>query len=297
VISRSTKDLPLARDASSRFLPWLIAFMVYLAAMALTAAMVLSGASANWRLGLSGTMTVQVIPLGNEEGPAALNARVDGVLKVLRKTPGITGAEVLSRDKLAALLEPWLGSGPLLDELPLPRLIDVRLAPGDEVHMQALESSLSANDPGTIIDDHGLWLDRLIALAAAIEIIALAVMVLICVSAVAAAVFTTHTGLAIHHDVIELLHLMGAQDDYIARQFQVHAFRLGLSGGLIGLALTVATLLVLGYLGQRIDTSLLPSLSLSILQWIALALIPGVAALIIMATARYTVIRTLMGMP
>lgn len=294
---RTETGLPLALDASSRFLPWLIAFMVYLAAMALTATMVLSGASANWRQGLSGTMTVQVIPLGSEEDPQTLNRRVKDVLQALRKTPGIETAEMLSHDKLAALLEPWLGKGPLIEELPLPRLIDVRIAAGDTVDIEGLESRLAAFDRGTVVDDHGLWLDRLITLAGAIEIIALVVMVLICVSAIAAAVFTTRTGLAIHHDVIELLHLMGAQDDYVARQFQVHAFWLGLKGGLIGLGLTVVTLLVLGYLGRQVDTTMLPSMSLSVLQWVGLVVIPAVAALISMLTARFTVLRTLARMP
>ncbi len=286
-------DLPLTRDPSSRFLPWLIAFMVYLAAMALAATMVLSAAGADWRKGLSGTMTVQVMPLGGEEDKAALDTRVENALAVLRATPGIAVAEALSPQKIAQLLKPWLGSGPLAEELPLPRLIDVRAKPDAALDTGALAARLAEADPLTTIDDHGLWLDPLIALAAAIEIIALAVMVLIAMSAIAAVVFTTRTGLAIHHDVIELLHLMGARDDYVARQFQVHHFWLGLKGGIAGIALTVVTLIVLGTLTERIEATLLPRLSLSALQWVVLLLIAGGAALISMITARVTVMRAL----
>ena len=166
-----------------------------------------------------------------------------------------------------------------------------------EVFARAHFQRLAEADPLTTIDDHGLWLDPLISLAAAIEIIALAVTVLIAMSAIAAVVFTTRTGLAIHHDVIELLHLMGARDDYVARQFQVHHFWLGLKGGIAGIALTVVTLIVLGTLTERIEATLLPRLTLSVLQWVVLLMMAGGAALISMITARITVMRALRRMP
>ena len=106
-------------------------------------------------------------------------------------------------------------------------------------------------------------------------------------------VFTTRTGLVIHQDVIELLHLMGAHDEYVARQFQVHHFWLGLKGGVVGLALTGVTLAVLGALIEPIEATLLPRFSLSALQWTVLVLIAGAAALISMFTARITVMRAL----
>jgi cell division transport system permease protein len=290
-------DLPLARDTSSRFLPWLIAFMVYLAGLSLAAAMVLTAASSEWRQGLAGTLTVQVMPLSGENQADGLDDRLATAARLLRDTPGVASVRALPRDELWALLEPWLGSGGIAGEFPLPRLIDVRMAPGTAVDVEALEARLADRVPGVTIDDHGLWLDRLIALASAIEFIAFAIMGLICFAAVATVVFATRTGLAIHHDVIELLHLMGARDAYVAEQFQIHALGLGLKGGLLGLALTVATLLALGSLASPIEASLLPTLSLSALQWGSLVVLAALAALISMVTARFTVMRALARMP
>ncbi len=290
---RTAPDLPLSRDASSRFLPWLIAFMVYLAALSLAATMVLSGASGKWRRGVEGTLTVQVLPAPEDEDGAALTARVEAALRLLRGTPGVASAQALSSQQAAALLEPWLGTGGLAAELPLPRLIDVRLEAAAAVDPAALGARLAAEVPGAELDDHGLWIDRLTALAGAIELIAIAVMGLIGVAAVGTLVFATRTGLAIHHDVIELLHMIGARDGYVASQFQMHSLWLGLKGGLFGLALAVATLLVLGYLGRQIDVTLLPPLTLTPPQWGALAGLAALAALISMVTARITVMRTL----
>jgi cell division transport system permease protein len=115
-------------------------------------------------------------------------------------------------------------------------------------------------------------------------------------------VFTTRAGLAVHHDVIELLHLMGARDLYIARQFENEAMRLGLSGGIAGVALAALTLWALGHaaaatavLGE--EAKLLPDLRLVLWQWGALALLPLLTGFAAMLTARLTVLRALGRMP
>lgn len=295
---RAASDLALARDASSRFLPWLIAFMVWLAAIALAAAMVLSGAGAKWRAGLSGTMTVQIVPVG-AEGPEALAERVQTALALLRATPGIASAEALPETHVLKLIEPWIGKGGLAGDLglPLPRLIDVQLAERATIDTRALAARLAGQVPGAALDDHGAWLERLLALAGAVEAVAYAVLALIGVAAVATVVFTTRTGLAIHHGEIELLHLIGAQDSYVARQFERHALGIGLKGGLAGLALAAGTLLLIGTLAARIESGLLPSFRLDALQWTVLVSLAVIAALISMITARLTVMRALARMP
>lgn len=289
---RGSSALPLSRDASSRFLPWLIGFMVWLAAMAMAVVMILSAAGQQWRTGLAGTLTVQIIPAAGADA-AATDARVGRAIKLLRATPGIASAASVPDAQIAALLEPWLGKDALSAEmnLPVPRLIDVRLIAGGTIDSDALGARLAAEIPGAKLDDHGLWLDRLVALAKALEAIAFAVVGLIGLAAIATVVFATRTGLAIHHEMVELLHLIGAQDSYVARQFQGRAFWLGLEGGLIGTVLASVTLVLLGYLAGRIEASLLPPLALSVQQWAALAAIAPAAALISMLTARLTVQR------
>ncbi|MDZ7713577.1 MAG: FtsX-like permease family protein [Rhodovibrio sp.] len=112
-------------------------------------------------------------------------------------------------------------------------------------------------------------------------------------AAVVTVVFVTRTGLSIHRNVIELLHLIGAHDAYVARQFQRHALRLGLTGGLIGLALAGATLWALArWVGQEAG-AIVPEMALSQTQWLSLVAVPLAATLVAMLTARITVLRTL----
>jgi cell division transport system permease protein len=294
---RQRLDIPLNRDSSVRFLPWIIGLMVYLAGLALAGTLVLNGTLARWDRSLTGTLTVQLPPTEPGKDDA-----LPLVLQTLRETPGVKNAEPLGAEATGRLLEPWLGNALSADELPMPRLVDLRIDTDAPPDLAALRARLAAAAPQAVLDDHRLWLDRLASLVVSIELTALAVVALIGAAAVLIVVFTTRAGLAVHHGVIEVLHFIGARDRYIARQFERQALELGLRGGVMGLVLTIATLALIGHasdatalLGERVR--LLPALELRFWHWLLLALLPAAAALIAMVTARFTVLRALARMP
>jgi cell division transport system permease protein len=282
-------DLPLNRDDSGRFIPWIIALMVYLACLALAGALVARGIAAHWSQGLAGTLTVQILP--GEEDAAARAAHLEAALALLRATPGVASAEALSERRIEELVAPWVSAGEA-KELPLPALIDLRLAPGAELDLKDLSRRLAAAAPGAVIDDHQQWLQAAGGLADSVIWGAGIVMLLVAAAAAIAVIFGTRTSLAIHRSIIELVHLIGAQDDYVARQFQAHALRVGLLGGITGLLAAVATLLGLGY-GLTATSGVLPQIEIAPWPWAGLLLLPLASALIAMLTARVTVLRTL----
>ncbi len=285
-------DLQLERDSLGRFLPWLIAFMVYLSILAMAGMLSLNNLADRWSSGLSGTLTVQVPP--PETAAAAGDAkRMAAILAVLEKTPGVARAERLSEDHILGLLEPWLGSAAGAGDLPLPRLIDVELESGATIAVAALQQRLDTIAAGTLVDDHGVWLERLLTLITTVQALASAVLAFIGLATVGTVVFTTRTGLAIHQEAIEVLHLIGAQDTYIARQFASRALMLGLKGGVISLILAVPTLWGIGYLAASLQSGMLPDLSLPVAGWLVLLSLPLAVALIAMVTARLTVMKTL----
>ncbi|MDP7666737.1 MAG: cell division protein [Rhodospirillales bacterium] len=285
-------DLPLDRDSHGRFLPWIIAFVVFLASLALAGTLFLDSLAAGWERGVSATLSVQIPASGDE---ADDDRRTDAALIGLRSAPGVVRADLVSAERVAALLEPWLGPATAAGDLPLPRLIDVEI--DDDVEVAELTRALQARVPDATIDDHRVWLDRLVRLVRAIELLAGATLALMSAATAGTVVFATRTGLAVHQDVIEVLHLIGAQDAYIARQFarraQAHAIR----GAAVGLALAVPTLGAIGYLATRLEPELLPELSLSPIGWSAFLVLPLAAAAIAAVTARLTVIRSLARMP
>jgi len=284
------KDLPLDKDPGTRFLPWLIAFMVYLAALSVIATSIMQSVSARWERGVSDTLTVQLPPaqsVGEDQ------ERMDQSLKILRAHPAVVLADPVAKSHVLSLLEPWLGDADSLAQMPVPHLINVSLRSEVDLDSEALVQALDRVAPGATLDDHRIWMDRLIRMSRTLEWGAYLVLSLICFASIGTVFFVTKTGLAIHHDVIEVLHLIGAQDSYIARQFAEHSLHMGLRGGMLGLAVAGPTFGGFAYLYRQVDSALLPQIDITLMQWIAVLSLPFISALMGYLTARSAVLRSL----
>lgn len=289
-ILSTRSDLALDRDDHAQFLPLLVAFMVFLAIIAMAGVAIVNRTVDRWDTGVSDTLTVQIAPAASTE---AANRAIENAMRIVRETPGVVSARLVTESQVLDLLRPWLGALANQTDLPLPRLIDVTIDPDGPVDVTSLGRRLALAVPGATVDDHRVWLDKLIRLLSTIELIGVAVLALITLITIGTVIFTTRTGLAVHRDAIEVLHLIGAQDSYVARQFAMRAFGLGLRGGVIGLALAVPTLLGLGHLARTMQSATIPDVGVGLGQWIAMAAMPILAAVIAMLTARVTVLRTL----
>lgn len=287
---RRRSDLPLDKDALSRFLPWLIAFMVFLSALSLAGMLVLRAAVSKWDTGLNATITVQIPPAADAKED---ERRLNETLSLLAARPGVSRYETLTKENLLRLLEPWIGEAGQTGDLPLPMLIDVTVDRGADVDVKQLARELSARVPGVTVDDHRVWLSQLVRLVTMVEALAWSVLGLIALATIGTVVFTTRTGLAIHKEAIEVLHLIGAQDSYIARQFASRALGLGLRGGFLGLMLALPAIAGIGYLASETGAALVPRPDLSVYQGVLFALLPFAVAGLAMVTARATVLSSL----
>jgi cell division transport system permease protein len=185
---------------------------------------------------------VQVRPAGGRN----LDADVAAAAEVVRRAPGIGEVRALSKAESERLLEPWLGSGLDLSDLPIPRLVMVTLAPGAAPDLSTLRQDLSHAVPGASLDDHGLWRSRLSAMANTVIGLGLFAVSLVLVAAGLAVAFATRGAMAGNREVVDVLHLVGADHAFIAREFQLRFFRLGLRGGLIGGLAALALMALLG---------------------------------------------------
>jgi cell division transport system permease protein len=292
-------DLPLSGDATSRYLPWLIAPMVFLSAVALASAFILHGLIARWDRDVSGTLTVEVAAAPGEasESLEPSRQRVEKVLALLQNTPGIVNARALSQEQLIALLAPWLGTSDVLKDLPLPALIDVTVKSDANLDLEQLARKLADAVPGASLDDHRRWLNRLIGLSRSIEWLAIGIVSMIGGITAATVYYATRTGMAIHRDVIDVLHLIGAPDGYIAEQFGYRATILGLKGGIFGLLLTVPVLGLIAYGAQQMEGGFLAGLSLPAFGIAAIATLPAISALLAGLTARSAAFSALARLP
>ena len=293
-------DLGLRRALSDRLMPALVAAMAFLAALALAGAVAASSLAERWREGAGAAMTVQV---PHPADPAEGSTRADRVAMLLRATPGVLEAEVLAADQLRALLRPWLGSEGNAMALPLPAVIQVRLAtPAPD--LDALAARLRAAVPGTIVESHGLWMQRLTILARSLQACAGLALLLVAAVAVAVIAVATRAGLSARREAIEIVHGLGATDGYIAARFAGRATKLAAAGGVAGAILAMPVLVTLASLaapfgGAPMNTDS-PGWVVSALPpglWLVLPGLPLVAAAIGWLTAQATVRRWLRRLP
>jgi cell division transport system permease protein len=281
----------LPREEGAISLDLVIALMAFLAALALGGVLIAQRTAQSWQAGLSGRLTIQILP----EGDSPPAKEVDAALALVRAMPGVLGADALSDADNLALVEPWLGRDAVIASLPFPRLIDVRLAPGAIPDLSALQQRLKGAAPHAVLDDHGRWIGRLKNTANSVVLSAFAILVLIAMGTAATVAFATRAGLAAHHDIVQLLHLMGAQDRFIARAFEWHYFVAAGVAGACGAAIAMVIFVAAGSLDQfGVSTvSFLPPLGLAWRELPWLAAIPAAAALIAWVTARVSAIAAL----
>jgi cell division transport system permease protein len=282
----------LPRDEGAAPLDFVIAVMAFLAALALGASLVATRAAHGWQSGLSDRITVQVMPPEDGNPRAGLDAETQVALTILRATPGIAHAAPLSDAEINALVEPWIGKDGAVSGIPLPRLIDAEVTPGEDVDVNALADRLKKAAPHASVDDHRRWIARLRNLADAVRYSAYAILLLIAGATAAAVSFATRAGLDAHHEMVALLHQMGALPRFIARAVERHYFVSALMAASLGTLL--AALVFLGASGLEVfgveAVPFLPPLSLRWDEFVWLFAVPVATSLIAWATARISVL-------
>ncbi|WP_334130391.1 cell division protein FtsX [Sneathiella sp.] len=282
-------ELQLEKDVSTRYLPVVISAMIFLAALAIGGLFSLNNAIGSWSQTLTGNLTVEIA----HDSAADLDRKVADAVALLEATPGVASVRAIEQAETLKLLEPFLGRNASLGDLPIPRLIEVIIAPDSAVNLAALSEKLSEAVPGARLDIHRPWLDKMVLLGRSVQFLAGGIMLLIGAVTVIIVIFAVRTGLVMHSEVIQVLHLIGARDNYIAEQFQNYFARLSFLGSLPGLIIAVIVMFIFNFLIGSLEASMLPPLSIGIEGIIALLLLPLLIALLTRYTVRRVVLRTL----
>ena len=229
-----------------------------------------------------------------------LEADVARATEMARAYPGIVDVRPFSKDESARLIEPWLGSGLVLDDLPVPRMIVVKLQ-DDSVDLAPLRKALSERVNAATLDDHRGWIERMHTMAQTTIAGGILVLLLMLAATVLSVVFATRGAMATNRPIVEVLHFIGAKSGFIAKQFQRHFLVLGLEGGVIGGGLAMLLFGIAGLMANlSIGTAsgdqvaaLFGSFSLSLSGYIAILAQIVLVAVVTAAASRRTVNRTL----
>lgn len=295
--SRPRAQAPIVPRATvaGRALIVVVAIMTFLASLTVGTVVAVRKTATAWRGDVGRELTIQV----RAGDPALVEPQVRAAQTLALHTPGIASVQVLTPADTSRLLEPWLGTGLDYSDLPVPRILVLRIDPEHPPDLALLRRTLTDRIPTASLDDHRGWSRRLGALAEGVMLTGLVLLILVGIATVLCVVFATRAAVATNRPVVEVLHIVGARDRFIAAQFQRHFLKIGTLGGLIGagaaggLFLTIAALPRLG-LGSDPETP-------SILSWLApglpgfgaIALTMALVALATAITSRVTVYRTL----
>lgn len=267
-------------------MPWVIAIMMFLTALAAAAGLGLGDAARSLGADLAGKYTVQIVTAD----PSVRSSQAAAVETALARVPGVASVKRIGEAEMAALLAPYLGEGGLAeDELPVPALIDVTIS-GDPA---AAIAAVRRAAPAARIDPHARWLAPLAGFIESLKWLSAALVLLMATATAAAVVLAARASLNTHRFTIDVLHLMGATDVQIAWLFQRRIALDALFGGLVGLACSVAVLLLLGSRMRAIGSDLLGSITLGGWAWAVVLALPIAGALLATLVARLTVLRTL----
>ncbi|PSH69171.1 ABC transporter permease [Phyllobacterium brassicacearum] len=218
-----------------------IAIMTFLACLTIGAVSLVQSTAATWQSQISTEATIQIRPVEGQDMEALLNQ----ASTIAQGFSGVISTRIIDRAATARLLEPWLGTGLDIDELPVPRLVVVTLDEASPPDFAAIRSALVKDVPGASFDDHRTWVDRLVSMARSTVLIGMAVLGLVIAATVLTVIFATRGAMAGNEHIIEVLHFIGAEQKFVARQFERHFFWTALKGALCGGAL--AMIIFLGF--------------------------------------------------
>jgi cell division transport system permease protein len=227
---RRTAPIVPQQNVAGRALVLVIAIMTFLSCLTLGAVTLVRDTASVWESQISREATIQIKPADGLDMEAAL----EKAAAITAAFPGVAGVRIVDREATARLLEPWLGSGLDIDELPVPRLVVVTIDETNPPDFAGLHDAIATDVPGATLDDHRTWVDRLVTMARTTVTIGIAVLALMLAATVLSVVFATRGAMAGNGHIIEVLHFVGAEAGFIATQFRRHFLYTGMKGAAAG---------------------------------------------------------------
>jgi cell division transport system permease protein len=271
-------------------MPWVIAIMLFLTLLVAAGGLTLAEAARQGGQDLARQVTVQII----ESDPAQRAAQRAVVTRALRKLDSIAEVKPVPDAQVRALLEPWLGTGVMDADVPVPALVDVRFAsePTTET-LTRLQSTLRSVAPNIRVDSHSSWMAPFFELMRALLWLAAAVFLLLLVATSAVVILAVRSTLNTHRETIEIMHMMGGTDVQAARLFQRRVALDALLGGIVGFIVAAVVIIAVGGRFAAVEAGLLSGAHFPYYGWAILALIPLAVMALAMLMARMTVISAL----
>ena len=275
-----------------------VAIMSFLAALTAGGVYVIFTAANVWTNKIAAEITVQVQPHAGDAG----DEKAAEVTRFLSDQNGIRRVTPFTREQSLKLVEPWIGKSEVLKTFAIPRLIAVEVDRDNPPDISTLRKVLEAKYPGALLDDHGHWRAEIRRLTRLLELAGIGMLLLMATATGGVIIAAATSSLASNREIVSVLNFVGAEERFIARQFEAHFLWVGIKAGIVGAGLAAIVFLCLPYLTEGVSSSatsqaeirrLVGAGTLDLYGYIVLLVVVIAVAAICKMTSRYGVRRIL----
>ncbi len=285
-------------SVTGRSLTLVIAIMCFLASLTAGGVYVIFTAANLWTNKISAEITVQIQQRAGESG----EDKTAEITKLLKAQPGIKQVRPFTKEESLKLVEPWIGKSEVLKSFAIPRLIAVEIDRDNAPDISTLKTVIEGKYPGALLDDHGHWRNEIRRLTRLLELAGVGMLLLMAMATAAVIIAAATSALASNREIVSVLNFVGAEEKFIARQFEAHFLKVGIRAGIVGAGLAAIVFLCVPYLTEGVSSSVTSEVeirrlvgagTLDIGGYIVLLVVVIAVAAICKMTSRYGVRRIL----
>jgi cell division transport system permease protein len=238
-------------SVTSKSLTLVIAIMGFLASLTACGVYLVFSAANVWTKKISAEITVQI----QQRAGDASEEKVAEVTKFLQDQNGVKRLTPFTREQSLKLVEPWIGKSDVLKSFAIPRLIAVEVDQDNPPEVSTLKKVLEAKYPGSILDDHGHWRAEIRRLTRLLELAGIGMLFLMATATAGVIVAAATSALASNREIVSVLNFIGAEERFIARQFEAHFLKVGIKAGIAGASMAGLVFFCLPYLTAGMSSS------------------------------------------
>lgn len=282
-------DIPFSREDANRYLPWVIGVMVCLVGV-----MVALGVSLHQASSRAGQLNIQSFQVYLPHSIASDELMLE-VSEALIAFESVEQLEPVGNEALQSLVAPWTGEQLALEELPLPRVLEVTLKHQVD-RAQALphiEQRLKAINPDIDMESYQDWVDQLMQFTGMLKFATFGLVGLLLAALMSMVAIVVRTSLKLHFPTVRLLHHVGATDDYIIEQFVANGCLMTFKGSVMGMGAATLVVVGLSYISLELSSPLLPSFVLSFWHGLVIVILPLIIVALSFVVVRTTILNML----
>jgi len=238
-------------SVTGRSLTLVITIMAFLASLTAGGVYLVFSAASVWTNNISSEITVQVQSRGNDTG----DAKIQEIVKFLYDQNGIKQVLPYTREQSLKLVEPWIGKSEVLRSFAIPRLIAIEIDRENPPEIPTLKKVLESKYPGAQLDDHGLWRGEIHRITRFLELAGIGMLALMAAATAAVIIAAATSALASNREIVSVLNLVGAEEKFIAKQFEMHFLWVGIKAGVAGAGMAALAFLALPRITESMGSS------------------------------------------